>query len=250
MLAAKSALPLFRFVDDLDAATPARHDRGGTHGLRLFRRLRRPRDHNSTFSIWLSGLISDGTLTGNEPFLEGVALVARRPDNSVVDRPTPPHPAMAAWATPPDPRPQERPVHSLGCGRRRRPAWRERRRVAGFAWQSRPRRTTADPAVRVASHAPPVTRRADTDDPALARDGHDRERVAGRGDCPLGGRRRCPDGGARRRGMGRRSSRGRASERLMRKAAGTWRGPFGGRPSTCPAAYFLETPTWERFNDV
>ena len=158
VLAAKSALPLLRFVDDLDAATPASMSGSGTMGYGCFAHFGDPRDHNSTFSIWLSGLISDGTLTGNEPFLEGVALVARRPDNSVVDRPTPPPLAMTAWASPPDPDPKSGPSFLGAVGAVGAAVQRGVNAVASLVSPGNPGRDALPPtpAVVSSSHAPAV----------------------------------------------------------------------------------------------
>ncbi len=75
-----------------------------------FTKLGDPVCHASNASLFFADLISAGVLTGDEDFLVGVPLVVRRPDGSVVDRPTPPKTYNA-----PEPPPTPRPSGLLGA---------------------------------------------------------------------------------------------------------------------------------------
>jgi hypothetical protein len=232
--AAKSCLTLFQFVADLDTATPAGMSGSGTLGYGHFAPLGDLRDHNSPVNLWVSELISSGTLTGNEPFLEGVALIARRPDNRVVDRPTPQHPAIAAWATPPDPAPTGAPSIFGAVGAAVRQGVQA---VASLVSPGNPGRDALPPMPAVGSTSPVPSAKGPTRTIRLLRPMASVTALAGRVRPPLGGGRRGPNGGPRRGRVGRIAGRtaGVQVTGTGRESGGdVSEGPLGGGPEPAP----------------
>ena len=93
--ARKSRMVVLDFMATVEADSPA--GRAGCSDM-SFTALGDPKCHDSRVSRWLSELVEGGVLTGSEPFLEGVPLIARGPDGkTAVDRPT----ALPLYMQPP-----------------------------------------------------------------------------------------------------------------------------------------------------
>jgi hypothetical protein len=84
--AAKSRLAVVQFCDAVAAvAPPASYG----FGDQTFGSLGDARDHSSGASLWIGELIGLGIIQGTESWLDGLAVIARRPDGSAVDHASP-----------------------------------------------------------------------------------------------------------------------------------------------------------------